>query len=222
MIWKQAIFFFDAVSQRIEYRHQPSKCVYFVCSTQYYVIWISWQKSHAFSRKISKKISLHEFGIRLAEKPMNFFSPLSGPNCNRVMESAAIWKFGMSWHPTGPLKAKKLEHYFQNFPNFLIHRYIGIYALRTLMCLINVRVEKRKWNCVFSFVLRAGHAQIEMFYLCMSRSEDKWKHTIFLWPRVTLYCGRSLISISYQYRRFDFANWICEIKKREVCLFPKK
>ena len=52
-------------------------------------------------------MNLHQFGVRFTEKPMNFISTMSGSDGNSVMERAAMGKFGMSWHSTGPLYSKR-------------------------------------------------------------------------------------------------------------------
>ena len=59
-------------------------------------------KIPVFGKKRPK--NLHQFGVRFTKKPMNFISAMSGSDGNCVMERAAIGKFGMSWHSTGPLK----------------------------------------------------------------------------------------------------------------------
>ena len=58
----------------------------------------------ALSKFPKRPKNLHQFGVRFTKKPMNFISAMSGSDGNSVMERAAIGKFGMSWHSTGPLK----------------------------------------------------------------------------------------------------------------------
>lgn len=50
---------------------------------------------------------IYQFGVRFTKKPMNFISTMSGSDGNSMMERAAIGKFGMSWHSTGPLSRCK-------------------------------------------------------------------------------------------------------------------